>query len=241
MLLQRRTAMPDIHGMSPSLSLSLSLSISLSLFLSLSLSFSFSLSVFLSLSLPLSPTHTHTHIKGRKGTHYNKAKKSKQKKDAIELAEEQRKKVLQVLSERKPVSFSLLEDKDLEELSHRVIVRELEPGEEVMKYADDCSPALLHCPDTEEGWPVLAMGSAFFIVMHGILDVLTEYSEKGEPVTRGKMTRGCVFGEVLPCWAQCGRTECRALALLGCWAPVAFTACVCVLHPKKHFGLSCRA
>ena len=164
-------------------------------------------------------------VKRQTATQHKKAKKFTQKKDRrgalIDVAEEQRRKVLQVLSERKPVSFSLLEDNDLDELSYRVIVRELQPGEEVMKYADDCSPALLHCPDTEEGWPVLAMGSAFFIVMHGILDVITEYSEKGEPMTRGKMTRGCVFGEVLPCWVQCRRAGrgdagcARAPGLLG--------------------------
>ena len=135
---------------------------------------------------------------GKKKTAGPQRKPKKSKRELIDPAEELRKKVQQVLNEKKPISFSLLEDKDVEELSHRVIVRELEPGEVVIKYADNCSPALLHCPDTEDGQPVLAMGSPFFVVMHGILDVLTEYTEKGAPLYRGKMTRGCVFGEVLP-------------------------------------------
>lgn len=56
--------------------------------------------------------------------------------------------------------------------------------------------AVVALPDTEDGRPVVAMSSEFFIVMYGMLNVFSEYSDKKQPVLEGKVTRGCVFGEV---------------------------------------------
>jgi len=129
----------------------------------------------------------------KKRTH-KLAQQTKEKE--IAEREVQRKKVLTVLLEKKPVSFGLFDEHDLEELSYCVQVRQLEPGESVMHYHDDCTSRLVALPDTEDGQPVMAMGSVFFIVMNGMLDVLSEYSTMGPPVRQGKITRGCVFGEV---------------------------------------------
>jgi CRP-like cAMP-binding protein len=120
----------------------------------------------------------------------------KAKKRMMQESEEERKKMLQLLKEKKPISLSLFDDKDLEQLSHRVSVRHVLAGEIVMKYREDCSPTVVALPDTEDGQPVMAMSSPFYIVMNGILDVCTEYSEKGEPLQQGKLSRGCVAGEL---------------------------------------------
>lgn len=44
----------------------------------------------------------------------------------------------------------------------------------------------------------MGMDSEFFIVMYGMLHVYSEYSDSRQPVLEGKVTRGCVLGEV-PC------------------------------------------
>jgi len=178
--------------------------------------------------------HGHGGLTRKKGA----KRKKKQKGGATDEEEEERKKVLQILQERKPICFGLFEDAELEQLSHRVTVRQIAAGELVMKYGEDCCPqgqcpltcvaitmhtavdrtagrhryafvtlfvaraAVVALPDTEDGRPVMAMSSEFFIVMYGMLNVFSEYSDKKQPVLEGKATRGCVFGEVA-CLSLC--------------------------------------
>ena len=128
------------------------------------------------------------------------ARKEKLERQRQQAKEELRKNVFAMLMEKRPISFGLFDEEDLRQLSYRVRVREFRTGQIVIKYAEDCIPAIVARPDTADGQPLIGMGSSFFIVMHGILDIFTEYSAKGEPVHQGKLTRGSVLGEVLFCF-----------------------------------------